>query len=97
METLQAFGVTANIQNAFAFDVDNLIPDNETILFDISATDGTDTWISQILLMSHAPVLEYIEYSVDDASGNNNGKIDPGETVDIMVTVSNSGSLMLFR
>ena len=32
-----------------------------------------------------------LEYYVDDASGNGNGKIDPGETVDIIVTLRNNG------
>lgn len=33
------------------------------------------------------------EYSVDDSNGNNNGKIDPGETVDIIVTLKNNGDI----
>ena len=85
-------GEISNIENAFAFDVDNLIPDNEAILFEIEATDGTDTWISQILMVSHAPVLEYVEYDIDDTNGNNNGKLDPGETADLTVSIINSGS-----
>ncbi len=32
-------------------------------------------------------------YEVDDSFGNNNGKIDPGETVDIIVTLKNNGNV----
>ncbi len=80
------------IDDAFAFDVDNLIPDNYNILFEIEATDGTDTWISQFIIKSHAPVLEYVEYEIDDANGDNNGRLDPGETVDLTISIMNSGS-----
>jgi len=37
--------------------------------------------------------LTLFEYIVDDNAGNNNGKIDPGETVDIIVTLKNNGDL----
>jgi PKD repeat protein len=33
------------------------------------------------------------EYSIDDANGNNNGMIDPGETVDVYITVKNNGDI----
>jgi PKD repeat protein len=33
------------------------------------------------------------EYTVDDSNGNNNGKIDPGETVDLIVTLKNNGDV----
>ncbi len=33
------------------------------------------------------------DYVIDDSNGNNNGKIDPGETVDIIVTLKNSGDV----
>jgi hypothetical protein len=37
--------------------------------------------------------LAMTEYVVDDSGGNNNGKIDPGETVDIIVTLKNNGDI----
>ncbi len=40
----------------------------------------------------HAAIVEMVEYSISDASGNNNGKIDPGETVQITINVANIGS-----
>jgi hypothetical protein len=83
---------SVNIVGAFAFDVANDIPDNLNIVFNLSATDGSETWESQFVIKSHAPILEFVDYTVDDASGNNNGRMDPGETVEITVSLINSGS-----
>ncbi|MCD4698494.1 MAG: T9SS type A sorting domain-containing protein, partial [Bacteroidales bacterium] len=84
------------IEDAFAFDVDNLIPDNINVYFDLIATDGNDIWTSQLLINSCAPVLELVDYIISDINGNNNGRIDPGETVDIIITIINTGSSEAF-
>ncbi|MEZ5198808.1 MAG: M14 family zinc carboxypeptidase [Bacteroidales bacterium] len=34
------------------------------------------------------------DYIIDDSQGNNNGRIDPGETVDIVVTLKNNGDII---
>ena len=81
-----------NMTDAFGFNVLSTIPDNQNIVFDITATDGTDVWASNLVIKSHAPVLDFISFSVSDVDGNNNGRIDPGETGEITVTVGNSGS-----
>ncbi len=33
------------------------------------------------------------EYYIDDSNGNGNGLIDPGETVDLIVTIANTGNI----
>jgi len=38
--------------------------------------------------------LALFEYTIDDSNGNNNGRIDPGETVDIIVTLRNNGDII---
>lgn len=40
-----------------------------------------------------APNVVYQENVIDDGTGNNNGRVDPGETVDIMVTLRNDGDV----
>ncbi len=87
-----AAGGTMSVDDGFAFDIANDIPDGHLVSFEVSATDGTETWISYTSIQGHAPVLEYVDFEIDDASGNNNGKIDPGETVDITVSIENTGS-----
>jgi hypothetical protein len=39
-----------------------------------------------------APRLYYDEHSIDDSSGNDDGRPDPGETVNLMVTIRNVGT-----
>lgn len=85
---------TVSIEDGFAFNVANNIPDGSSIKINISTVDnaGRELWESSFSLIAHAPVLKYEFFTIDDNSGNQNGKIDPGENVNIIVNVSNSGS-----
>ncbi|GAB4321101.1 MAG: hypothetical protein Kow00127_13490 [Bacteroidales bacterium] len=79
--------------DAFEITIDTQVPDNYSALFEIAFSDGSDAvWISNFAVTLHAPVVGLDGYSVMDPTGNNNGKIDPGETVDIEVTLINDGS-----
>ncbi|MBM3436277.1 MAG: PKD domain-containing protein, partial [Bacteroidetes bacterium] len=79
--------------DAFAFDVANDLPDGHFVLINVEASGGSDDiWNSSFSVGGHAPVLELGEITISDPSGNNNGKIDPGETVDLMITAENSGT-----
>ncbi|NCC73146.1 MAG: T9SS type A sorting domain-containing protein [Sphingobacteriia bacterium] len=80
------------VEDAFAFDVAEDIPDNHAVLFTVSATNGTDTWNSNIVITGHAPVLIYDSFTILDPTGNNNGKLDPGEEATIEITLKNEGS-----
>ncbi len=80
------------VTDGFAFDVAGNIPDGHAVLFDVAASDGTDTWTSNIVITGHAPALELGDFTISDPTGNNNGKIDPGETVQISVYLDNNGS-----
>ncbi|MBN1340315.1 MAG: T9SS type A sorting domain-containing protein [Bacteroidales bacterium] len=85
-------GATVTKTDAFAFDVAGTIPDGQAIVFDVEATGGSYTWISQFLIMAHAPAFELSAFAVEDPAGNNNGRLDPGETADMVVTLANNGS-----
>jgi len=85
-------GATAMVADGFAYDVANDIPDGHSAVFEVSASDGTNTWESTFTIMGHAPVLEFVNFEIDDATGNNNGKLDPGETADININIENTGS-----
>nr|NQU92215.1 hypothetical protein [Bacteroidota bacterium] len=84
------------LNGAFEIEVADNIPDDLTVSFEVSASDGTDSWVSSFTLKSHAPNLEVGSISVSDPSGNNNGNLDPGETADIMFETSNTGSSIAF-
>ncbi len=85
-------GETVTITDGFELEIDNLIPDEHSVFFDLSATDGSNTWVSSFYLIAHAPLLELSSFVI---SGN--GTIDPGETVDLIITVENSGSSEAFN
>ncbi|MFP4469863.1 MAG: C25 family cysteine peptidase [Bacteroidales bacterium] len=80
------------MDDAFAIDVDENIPDNHSVTFELSSSNGTDTWVSYISIKGHAPKLEFVDFIINDAAGNNNGLLDPGETASMVITVENSGS-----
>lgn len=85
-------GTTGLIMDGFTYNVTNDIPDEHEVSIDVSATDGTEIWISQFSIEAHAPIIEFVDFSIDDPAGNNNGKIDPGETAEITVNIENTGS-----
>ena len=78
------------IEDAFALDVANDIPDMEVIQFQAISTDGTDTWVSNFGIVGHAPVIVYDSYFIDDGSGNGNGRLDPGVPDYISLTLTGS-------
>ncbi len=84
---------TSYIADGFAFTVSSHAPDKHNITFDLTV-NGTnrDTWQGSFVVPVHAPVIQYPIVTIDDASGNNNGILDPGETVDVTVTLTNNGS-----
>ncbi|MCF7794709.1 MAG: hypothetical protein K9N39_12005, partial [Candidatus Cloacimonetes bacterium] len=84
-------GTIATVADAFAFTVVDYVPDQHNVIFELSATDGTDTWISYFAITLFAPILEIGDMTIDDSSGNNDGVMDPGETVDITIPVNNNG------
>ena len=91
--TVNANG-TLTITNGFSYNVANSIPDGRLVNFALVVTNGTDTWNSNFNILAHAPVLKMGGYTVTDSAGNNNGRIDPGETGKLNIAVKNSGSSM---
>ena len=83
---------SATQNNAFAFNVANVITDQQFAQFTITATDGgSGTWQTNFNILLNAPVLQATTITVNDATGNGNGRLDPGESVTINVTTINSG------
>lgn len=82
---------TATVANAFSLTVADDVEDEYTANFEVEMTDGTDIWTSNLNLTAYAPVFEAATIAVNDAAGNNNGNLDPGETAEIIITTYNSG------
>jgi len=84
-------GTTAVSSSPYQFTVGN-VSDGTMVPFDIVITAGDSLWWGGFTIMIHAPDLDYAGWQLDDASGNGNGRADPGETADLQIAVSNSGS-----
>jgi hypothetical protein len=48
--------------------------------------------LEAIPVIASGPHLARLKYSLDDAAGNGNGELNPGETVDLSITLKNCGS-----
>ena len=91
-----AAGATVEILYGFRVSIASDIPDGHTIIFELQSS-GDDIWNSSFTDIGHAPQLTFGGFLVSDAGGNGNGKLDPGETVELTVTVSNEGSSDAFE
>jgi len=83
---------TSVVTDGFAYSVANDIPDLNLVTFEVTASSQTDTWTSNFSIEAHAPILEYVNYIISDPTGNNNGKLDPGETANLSISTHNSGT-----
>ncbi|NOU46629.1 MAG: T9SS type A sorting domain-containing protein [Bacteroidales bacterium] len=89
-----ANGATATVANAYTFEIDDFVPSGHNAIFVVESTDGSEIWTSNLIITLNAPILEISEEVVvnDLADGNGDGILDPGETADLMITVSNTGT-----
>jgi PKD repeat protein len=58
------------------------------------ADAGFDLDAIEVLAPISGVYIVLLDYEVDDNTGNNNGKIDPGETVDLNVVIKNNGDML---
>jgi hypothetical protein len=86
-----AAGQSILATNAFAFNVANNVPDQHVVVINVVATSGTSTWNSYFSVTAQAPVLTKGTFTISDPTGNNNGRLDPGETATLTFGVNNSG------
>jgi len=78
----------------YDFTISTSAPDQHTIFFELKVHDTNDSiWISHFKVTILAPVLELVNFTVDDSGQSNpNGILDPGETVELTCRLKNSGS-----
>jgi len=79
------------LENVFAFEVSDDIPDNTAIAFDITMNSGDESWTSSFSLNAFAPEFSIGNYTVNDSEGNSNGRLDPGETATMHFNLENEG------
>jgi len=84
---------TITINNAFTITAPDGIPNGTSIPFTVTATDGDSTWISNFNVIVRAPQFAIGGMVISDPTGNGNGSLDPGETVDIHISTTNAGGV----
>lgn len=85
-------GDTITIPDAFTFKISDTVPDGHLVQFRLKAEAG-GTWLSDFTLTCNAPRLAAGGLVIDDAAGgNNNGRLDPGETVTFIIPSLNNGN-----
>lgn len=87
-------GGSAFCQFDYDFTVDSTAPYKE-VEFYLNITDGNQTWVDTFTVPIHGPVV-HSDHEIDDdnntSSGNDDGKIDPGETIELPVELTNNTS-----
>jgi len=85
-------GETSTEDGAFAMSIADFVPDQHSVSFNLDVTDGSETWSSSLAIKLYAPALSVGSYQIDDSElGNDNGRLDPGEMVEITITALNEG------
>jgi len=82
-------GIT--VDNAYTVMIPGSIENGWIVPFILTASCGTSSWNSAFSLTVNAPYITYQTMTIDDASGNANGFLDPGETAVIDITLLNEG------
>ena len=84
---------SVTVTNAFGFTISDNAPDQHivNISFDIEGS-AKEVWQDDIMFKVNAPELDLELVSIDDSSeGNDNGRIDAGETFDMIMKAKNIG------
>jgi hypothetical protein len=85
-------GQTVVIDSGFTFYAAENTPDQHQVTFNVLSSDSTNEWNSMFMFKINAPVLHINTMTVNDqANGNGNGILDPGEQVTMTINYSNTG------
>lgn len=82
------------IHDGYRFKVNDSIANNESVVFTVKATDQKDSiTYSTFQLIAHAPDVTLLGMTISDPEpgGNNNGRLDPGETAMVIIETKNLG------
>ena len=88
-----ASGDSSLQEDAFAVTIADFVPDQHIVDFDMLIEDESkEIWNSGFSIILNSPVLNAGTLTIDDSQGGNgNGRLDKGETADIIISTSNAG------
>jgi hypothetical protein len=84
-------GGVEQVTNAFSIRAAENVPNGHIIKIIMEASGGDTAWASSFNVKAYSPILKYGDFSISDLNGNNNGRLDPGETAEIEVSLKNTG------
>jgi hypothetical protein len=90
-ELIPARGM-ATSENDLTFEIKAVHTDNTDIEVTLICTDGADTLTPSLLVPVPYPRPTTIGVRIEDPTGDNDGYADPGENVDVFITVHNDGA-----
>ncbi len=68
------------------------VSDGHIVPMELTVSSGDSLWMRPFSVRVFSPMIRAAGVQLSDTSGNNNGRPDPGETVDLWVTLTNVGS-----
>ena len=81
-----------SFSDIFGISIANNVSNQHVANFSLELTDDlSNTWTSSFNLTLNAPELEIEFVNIDDSNGNSNARLDPGETVNIIIDNLNTG------
>ena len=80
-------------QSNYSVSVAANCPADHQLLFDLNITGANGNWSQNFRLGVYEPELEFRHLIVSDYSGNQNGILDPGETVTLSIEIHNVGEI----
>ncbi len=79
---------SVTLENAFGFTVSDDIPNNTTVRFNLSCTNGGETWESHFNARIYAPEFQVVNIELEGENGN---AVNPGESATLHFTMKNNG------
>jgi len=86
-----AQGASSLLNDAFQVSGSGTVADGHIAAFTLNAVSGAFSWDSYFSLQLSAPEVIFSALEIDDAAGNGNGNLDPGESAVLEVTLLNDG------
>ncbi len=72
--------------------ISDFVPDQHETAYTVTiAVEDAEDFVYEYTMIINAPKLEFAGYLVDDPDGNDNGRIDPGETFILSIPFTNIG------
>jgi hypothetical protein len=80
------------MNNAFSIKAAANCPDQENAALLLTVTDNQNhSWASNVRVLLNAPVVALGAMVINDSEGNNNGRLDPGESIILNIPILNNG------